>query len=70
MPFNGCRLCGKEVHELHGAYLIRVNEKGIPGIWECRPACGSTLSQGELLLRAINQDDSPLPAAPKQEECR
>jgi len=32
------------VHEISG-YLHRVNEKGIEGIWECRPSCASDSSQ-------------------------
>jgi len=39
-----CSLCGKTVHEISG-YLHRVNEKGIEGIWECRPSCASDSSQ-------------------------
>lgn len=51
-----CRLCGKLGSELQGAYLTRVNEKGVPGIWECRPVCGSSLPQETLLMMAIETD--------------
>lgn len=56
MNFIGCRLCCKTIHELMGAYLIRINEKGMPGVWECRPMCGSDLPQDTLLLMAIEGD--------------
>lgn len=36
-----CRLCGRHATEVEG-YLERVNEKGVPGIWECRPPCGAS----------------------------
>ena len=31
-----CRLCGKCLSELQGSYLVRVNEKGVPGVVEGR----------------------------------
>ena len=31
-----CRLCGKCLSELQGSYLVRVNEKGVPGVIEGR----------------------------------
>lgn len=40
-----CRLCGKCLSELQGSYLVRVNEQGVPGIWECLPCCEAALSQ-------------------------
>ena len=40
-----CRLCGKCLSELQGSYLVRVNETGVPGIWECLPCCEAALSQ-------------------------
>jgi hypothetical protein len=48
-----CRLCGKTPHEIKG-WLTRVNEKGVPGIWECRPSCDAQLSQDDALLGAID----------------
>ena len=47
-----CRLCKKTVHEIRG-YLHRVNEKGVQGIWECRPSCNANLTQDEALLAAL-----------------
>ena len=47
-----CRLCGKGALEIQG-WLERVNEKGVPGVWECRPACGAEISQEDALLGAI-----------------
>lgn len=51
-----CRLCGKLGSEIQGAYLTRVNEKGVTGIWECRPVCGSNLPQETLLMMAVETD--------------
>ena len=54
-----CRICGKGVLEI-GGYLTRVNEKGVPGIWECRPMCGADLPQDTKLMLAITgEDESP-----------
>jgi hypothetical protein len=47
-----CRRCGKGVSEI-GGYLERVNEKGIPGIWECRPSCEAKMSDVKAMLAAI-----------------
>lgn len=47
-----CRLCGKNAHEIKG-FLHRVNEKGVPGIWECRPSCEAQLGNDERLLAAL-----------------
>lgn len=48
-----CRLCGKLGSEAVGVVLTRVNEKGVEGIWECRPICGAQLPPDEALLAAI-----------------
>lgn len=52
-----CRKCGKSVHEIGNRYLTRVNEKGIPGIWECVPPCDLPLSEyatsNEAVIAAI-----------------
>lgn len=50
-----CRLCGKSAQEIQ-VWLERVNEVGIPGIWECRPSCEARLTQDERLLGAITGD--------------
>lgn len=47
-----CRLCGKGAVETHG-YLHRVNEKGVPGIWECRPTCQADLPPDVRVLLTI-----------------
>lgn len=47
-----CHLCGKHANEI-GGWLERVNEKGVPGIWECRPMCGADLPQAERVMGAI-----------------
>lgn len=52
MMESACRLCGKGLFEI-GGYLQRVNEKGVPGIWECRPSCDAQQTQEENLLQAI-----------------
>ena len=49
-----CRKCGADVRTC-GGYLQRVNEKGAPGIWECRPVCGSDLPQDVSLILAIDR---------------
>lgn len=41
MLTSRCRRCGQHVNAIRG-YLHRVNEKGVPGIWECRPRCTLT----------------------------
>lgn len=47
-----CRLCGKNGMEA-GRWLTRVNERGTPGVWECRPSCTSTLSSDDVVVAAI-----------------
>jgi hypothetical protein len=47
-----CRKCNKGVHEI-GGYLHRVNEKGVAGIWECRPSCDALMPNHEAVLAAI-----------------
>jgi len=58
-----CRKCGQSVHEasLRGAYLKRVNEKGVPSINECRPNCDANpfAGQDDALLGAIFDVDKP-----------
>lgn len=35
-----CRICGQAAYELpSGAYLNRVNEFGVPGVWQCSVTC-------------------------------
>lgn len=35
-----CQKCGTKFSKLKkGKYFERVNEKGVKGIWECRPSC-------------------------------
>ena len=48
-----CRLCGKGAQEI-GGYLTRVNETGVPGIWECRPSCDADRSFQDNLLDALD----------------
>lgn len=50
-----CRKCGATPND--GVWLERVNEKGIPGIWECRPDCSTRLPQDELLIAAIKGEE-------------
>lgn len=51
-----CRLCGKSALQI-GGYLERVNEKGVEGIWECRPICGVYLEPDERIIAAIEGED-------------
>jgi len=53
-----CRLCNKRGSELRGSYLTRVNPLGEIGIWECRPSCTSNHTQEELLLMALESNDT------------
>ncbi|HET6631567.1 MAG TPA: hypothetical protein VFG73_02510 [Rhodanobacteraceae bacterium] len=50
-----CRLCGKPLRRV-GGYLQRVNEKGVPGIFECRPSCDADLPPDTRLLLALDDD--------------
>lgn len=59
-----CRKCGKHVSECKSGYQERVNEKGVPGIFECRPDCETELTEGQALISAITgklQDDPGSP---------
>ena len=47
-----CRLCKANAFEC-GGYLHRVNEKGVPGIWECRPSCEVDMSTADAIIAAI-----------------
>lgn len=49
-----CRLCGVLGGEVKGVVLQRVNEKGVEGIWECRPICGAQMRQEDALIAAID----------------
>lgn len=50
-----CRLCGRKGYE-PGALLVRVNEKGVPGIWECRPNCETKLTPEVALITALAEE--------------
>jgi hypothetical protein len=54
-----CRLCGKGALEIRG-YLKRMNEKGVEGIWECRPSCDADLSEEERVIAAIEDDNEEI----------
>lgn len=47
-----CRKCGTDIKSCRG-WLERMNAKGIPGIWECRPSCAERLTQEQKILGAI-----------------
>lgn len=54
-----CRVCGVNAFDCKG-WLERVNEKGVSGIYECRPTCGADLPQDERILGAIEGcEESP-----------
>lgn len=59
-----CRKCNRSVHEI-GGFLTRVNEKGVPGVWECRPDCKADLPPDTRVLMAIDADDES-PKEPTQ----
>lgn len=52
-----CRLCGKTALEIYG-WLKRINELGVAGIWECRPACDATLPPDEAVLGALEDKEN------------
>lgn len=52
-----CRTCKKHVAD--GASLIRMNETGVPGIWECAPGTGCNLIPGD---REPTQDEKLIDA--------
>jgi hypothetical protein len=60
-----CRLCDKDANDC-GGWLERVNEKGVPGIWECRPSCDALLPPDERIIGAIeNEGDKYGPHLPR-----
>lgn len=62
---SGASFAAGGLYGLKGAYLARVNETGVPGIWECRPSCAADLPQETLLPMALETppgvDDSSTP---------
>jgi hypothetical protein len=58
-----CRKCKQNVFDaaLRGAYLARINKKGVRGIVECRPGCGDNPAAGpdDALLQALEQNSCP-----------
>lgn len=55
-----CRLCGSELKD--GKWFERVNETGVPGIWECRPDCEAELHSDDALLMAIEHNEKNVEA--------
>ncbi|MFZ5699695.1 MAG: hypothetical protein ACOY9J_13470 [Pseudomonadota bacterium] len=51
-----CRICGRGLGQI-GGYLQRVNEKGVPGVWECSPTCAADLPTETVLLMAVERGD-------------
>lgn len=64
-----CRLCRRGPNECKGV-LHRVNEKGVIGIWECRPICGAEMDQDDAILAAVDGrfDEPRNPSAAPSEE--
>lgn len=57
-----CRKCGQGPMETanRGAYLNRVNEKGVEGIWECAPSCEHKHgNQEDALIAALDANNDP-----------
>lgn len=48
-----CRRCGVKGSEAKGVVLQRMNEKGVEGIWECRPICRAQMGDSDALVAAI-----------------
>jgi len=54
-----CRKCGAEP-PIDNVVLVRVNEKGVPGIWQCSPTCGHQFKdRGEAVLHALLEAARP-----------
>ena len=53
-----CRRCGRNAHQI-GGYLERMNAKGQPGVWECRPGCWSQMTPDEAMLAAVEGPAAP-----------
>jgi len=51
-----CRICGATPHTCKG-WLERQNEKGVDGIFECRPACGVGLGPDDRVLGALEDPE-------------
>lgn len=56
-----CRLCNKDALHIDG-FLARVNEKGVAGIWECRPSCDvgfyTNITFEDKLMMAIDSSEN------------
>jgi len=61
-----CRICGRGLGQI-GGYLQRVNEKGVPGVWECSPACDADPPTETVLLMAVENNGDLLPQTPRGE---
>lgn len=48
-----CRKCRANAFEC-GGYLARVNEKGVPGVWECRPSCEVDMHPADAIKAAMS----------------
>lgn len=49
------RICGDNPGDAskRGAYLARMNAKGVPGVWECRPSCALHGDQDDATIAAV-----------------
>lgn len=61
-----CRICNKNALQI-GGYLTRVNRKGVPGVWECRPTCDAALPSDTKLLMAIDGSEAPKEPTPRSQ---
>lgn len=53
----GCRKCGVTAL-VPGVVLVRVNEKGVEGIWECQGGCdpAARMDENQAVINAIEGD--------------
>lgn len=51
-----CQLCDKGINEC-GGWLERVNEKGVPGVYECRPSCTAVMNRDEAVVNAVKGEE-------------
>lgn len=59
-----CSKCGRSLHD-GNAWLARVNAKGQPGVWECRPNCDADLPNDVAVQWAVEGEP---PALTEKEE--
>ena len=52
-----CNKCGAPAWT-PGKLMIRVNETGVDGIFECRPSCDHAMTKEQALLKALEENET------------